>query len=59
MQNNIQSITLVLKYLQVILLTAVILYFGETLFIPLFFGLLIAMVMHPVCTWFEAHGWGR
>lgn len=47
------------KYLQVILLSAVILYFGKTLFIPLFFGLLIAMVMYPICKWFEKHGWGK
>jgi predicted PurR-regulated permease PerM len=46
----------VLNYLQVILFTAVILYFGKTLFIPLFFGLLVAIVMHPVCKWLENHG---
>jgi predicted PurR-regulated permease PerM len=47
------------RYLQVIFFSAVILYFGKTLFIPLFFGLLIAMVMHPICKWFEKHGWKR
>jgi predicted PurR-regulated permease PerM len=28
---------------------AIILHLGQTLFIPLFFGLLIAIVLHPVC----------
>lgn len=48
-----------LKCLQLSVLTAVILYFGKTLFIPLFFGLLIALVMHPICKWLERHGWGK
>jgi predicted PurR-regulated permease PerM len=29
------------------------------LFIPLFFGLLIAIVMYPISRWFEKHGWSR
>ncbi|QEC70084.1 AI-2E family transporter [Panacibacter ginsenosidivorans] len=49
----------VLRYLQIILFSAIILYFGKTLFIPLFLGLLIAIVMYPVCKWFEKHGWSR
>jgi predicted PurR-regulated permease PerM len=59
MQPATSPITPFLKYLQVIFFTAVILYFGKTLFIPLFFGLLIAIVMYPVCKWFERHGWNR
>ena len=47
------------KYLQFGLFTAVILYFGKTLFIPFFMGLLIAMVMYPVCKWLEKKGWNR
>lgn len=46
----------VLKYLQIIFFSAVLLYLGRTLFIPLFFGLLIAMIMHPLCKWLEARG---
>jgi predicted PurR-regulated permease PerM len=34
-------------------LSAVLFYFGRTLLIPLFFGLLIAVVMYPVCKWLE------
>jgi len=59
MQIHIQSITPVLKYLQIIVFSAIILYFGKTLFIPLFFGLLIAMVMYPICKWLEGHGWSK
>ncbi|WP_462237584.1 AI-2E family transporter [Ferruginibacter sp.] len=48
-----------LKYLQIIIFSALLLYFGKILFIPLFFGLLIAIVMHPICKWFEKHGWSK
>jgi predicted PurR-regulated permease PerM len=59
MQTNTSSALAILKYLQIILFSSIILYFGKTLFIPLFFGLLIAMVMYPVCKWLEAKGWGK
>lgn len=36
-------------WLLAVILTGVILYVGKTLFIPMFMGLLIAMVMYPVC----------
>lgn len=57
MQNNSQTTASVLRIMQLILFSALIMYFGKTLFIPLFFGLLIAIVMYPVCKWLEAHGW--
>jgi len=59
MQHNTATIPSFLKYLQVIFFSAAILYFGKMLFIPLFFGLLIAMVMYPICKWFEKHGWSK
>ncbi len=59
MQTNTQPVSSALKYLQIIFFSAAILYFGKTLFIPMFFGLLIAIVMHPVSKWFEAHGWTK
>lgn len=49
----------VLKYLQIIFFSAVILYFGKTIFIPLFFGLLIAMIMYPICKWLEKRGFAK
>jgi predicted PurR-regulated permease PerM len=48
-----------LKYLQIVFFSAVILYFGKTLLIPLSFGLLIAMIMYPICRWLEMKGWSR
>jgi predicted PurR-regulated permease PerM len=47
------------KFLQTIFFSALILYFAKTLFIPLFFGLLIAMVMYPICKWLEERKWQK
>lgn len=44
------------KYLQVIILSAVLLYFGKSLLVPLFFGLFIAIVLYPVCKRLEKKG---
>lgn len=38
---------------------SVLLYFGNTLFVPLCYGLLIAIVLYPVCRWLEEKGWPR
>lgn len=46
-------------WLQLTFFAAAILYFGRVLFIPLFFGLLVAMVMYPVCRWLERKRWSR
>lgn len=43
----------ILRYLQITVLSTVVLYFGKALFIPLFFGLLIAIILYPVCKWLE------
>ncbi len=59
MQLNTQNNLSVLKYLQMVVFGAVILMVGKTLFIPLFFGLLTAIVLYPVCKWLEQHGLPR
>ncbi len=59
MINNSLNTHSILKYLQIILFTAVVLYFGKTLFVPLSYGLLIAMVLYPVCKWLENRRWPR
>lgn len=59
MQTNTTDTIPVLKYLQIVFFSAVILYFGKTLFIPLSFGLLIAMILYPICKWLEVRGWTR
>lgn len=48
-----------LKALTATVLVIFILYFGQTLFIPLFYGLFIAMVMYPVCRWLEKHRFSK
>lgn len=48
-----------LRNLQAFLIAGLLLYWGRSLLIPLFFGLLIAMVMYPVCKWLEGKGIGR
>ncbi|MGB4935883.1 MAG: AI-2E family transporter [Ferruginibacter sp.] len=57
--TNTHNITPVIKYLLIIFLSSAILYFGKTLFIPLFFGLLIAMILYPISKWLEVRGWPR
>ncbi len=42
----------------VVILTA-ILYFGRALFIPMSFGLLIAVICYPFCKWLESKGLRR
>lgn len=59
MLRDTQPITTISKYLQIVLIAAVILYFGKPLFIPLFLGLLIAIIMFPLCKWLEKHGWRK
>jgi len=48
-----------LKYLLLILTVCLVLYLGKTLFIPLCFGLLVAIVIYPVCKKMENNGMGR
>ena len=43
------------KILQATVLVAALLYFGQSLFIPLSFALLISFVLYPVCHWLEKH----
>jgi predicted PurR-regulated permease PerM len=47
------NLTVILKYLQVIVFASVVLYFGKAVLIPLSFSLLISIVMYPVCKWLE------
>ena len=48
-----------LRYLQIILFAGVLMYVVKLLFIPLLLGLLIAIVLYPVCRRLEAHKWPR
>ena len=43
-----------LRYLQIVFFIVLALYFGRGLFIPLFYGLFIAIVLYPVCKFLES-----
>lgn len=47
------------RLLQIIVFSVVLLYFGRALFIPLSFGLLVAIIAYPVCKFLESRGWPR
>lgn len=50
---------MIYRYVLTVFFTGLLLYFGQTLFIPLLFGLLIAVVMYPMCKWLEQKKWSR
>jgi predicted PurR-regulated permease PerM len=51
--------TEIIKYLGISLIVLLLLYFFSTLFVPMFYGLFIAILMYPVCKKLEQHGWPR
>ncbi len=57
MSTNASSLEQILRPLQMIFFSLVLLYFGQTMFIPLFYGLFIAIVLYPVCKWLEQKKW--
>ncbi len=59
MSTNTSDLQKILHSLQLIFFTLILLYFGQTLFIPLFYGLFIAIVVYPVCKWLEHRNWPR
>ncbi len=48
-----------IEWLFVSAISILLLYFGRTLFVPMFYGLFIAIVLYPVCRWMEKHGFPR
>ena len=48
-----------LTFLQYFLIIVLILYFGQSLLIPVSFGLLISFVLYPICRWLEQHKFSR
>jgi len=47
------------RYLLLLMLILLLLYTGKTLFIPLCYGLFIAIVLYPMNRWLERKGWPR
>ena len=48
-----------LTFLQYFLIIVLILYFGQSLLIPVSFGLLISFVLYPICRWLEGFKFSR
>lgn len=48
-----------LRLLQIIFFAILFMYFGQILFIPLSFALLISLILYPFCQWIEKHKMGR
>jgi predicted PurR-regulated permease PerM len=48
-----------LKWVQLVFYIGLILYFGKVLFVPLLFGLLVALIIFPVCKKMENKGLAR
>lgn len=48
-----------LKYLQILFFSVLILYLGQSLFIPLSFSLLIALILYPFCKTLEKKKWPK
>lgn len=46
----------IIQILLAIVLAAMILHFGRSLFIPLSFALLISFILYPICKWMEKKG---
>ncbi len=59
MENKLNNTWSLSKLLQIVVFGSVVLYFGSTLFVPICYGLLIAMILYPVCKWLERHRWPR
>lgn len=49
----------VLRYLLIVFILITLLYLGRILFVPMFFGLLIAIIAYPACKWLESRGFAR
>src|SRR6478735_1398991 len=55
-QPNKLSLEKITWYLLLLLLVLVLLYAGRTLFVPMFYGLFIAIILYPLCRWLEKKG---
>ena len=47
------------EWLLVAAISVLLLYYGRTLFIPMFYGLFIAVVLYPVCRRLESRGFPK
>jgi len=56
---NNNTLAVGVRWLQIVFISVLLLYFGKSLFIPLSFGLLIAFIAYPLCKWLENRHWPR
>jgi len=56
---TVQYLNQTLRILLLFILTFVVLYFGAVVLIPLTFGLVLALLLLPVCHWLQARGLGN
>jgi len=47
------------SYFQVLIIVSLLMYFTKVITIPMTFGILIAIVLYPLCQWLENHHWSR
>jgi predicted PurR-regulated permease PerM len=59
MTNHSLTSNNILKYLALSVLLIILLYFGQTVFVPMFYGLFIAIVLYPICGWLERHHFSK
>ena len=57
--QQLASFSIISRWIQTIFFIILILYFGKVLFVPLFFGLLVALITFPVCKKMEKRGLSR
>lgn len=56
---NLTSINRESQYLTIGIGVLGVLYFGQSVFVPMSYGLLIAMVLYPICFRLEKRGWPK
>lgn len=56
---NTSKLETITRYAILAVLLLVLLYAGSSLFVPMFYGLFVAIVLYPMCRWLEHKGIGR
>jgi predicted PurR-regulated permease PerM len=57
--GNKNRLDIIFKYIFITLALCLLLYYAQVLFIPVFYGLFIAIVLFPFCRWLEQHHFPR
>ncbi|HEX5026151.1 MAG TPA: AI-2E family transporter [Agriterribacter sp.] len=57
--TSVNQTSSVARYLVILSIVLLLLYSGRILFVPMSYGLLIAIVLYPSCSWLEKHHWPK